>query len=447
MTRRGIFLKTFLYTMAFAVLLALVTAALFSAQIVSYYHDQSQRSLNRVYSQLAARAPGQGNIADVAAQFHEHNQSLSFYIEDGEGQVVYVTPNSPPGAQPMDVEEEHALRYPNILVLDDGYVLHMQDTEAADLSSLAKRVGLVFIIALAIGTMGAYVFARMMTKPIRALAADTKRMALLEDVEQPVARNDEIGELAADVHSMYIDLKEAISQLEGEIARERELEDAQRHFFATASHELKTPIAATSALLEGMIENVGDYKDHQKYLRECLAILDAQGKAVSAMLEVVKLDDGKVEPVYAQVDLGDAVERVLPVLRTLAEASGIGITLSIKQGQLCRTDKEMMAKALSNVVLNAVQNTPAGGEVRIWSEDAGETYRLSVLNTDARIDDDLLPRLFDPFFRADKARSRKDGRSGLGLTIVSKTLKVLGVGFALENASSGVLFWMDVPKA
>jgi len=97
--------------------------------------------------------------------------------------------------------------------------------------------------------------------------------------------------------------------------------------------------------------------------------------------------------------------------------------------------------------LNAVQNTHGGEKVRILSEPSDDKIRLCILNTGARIDSEVLPKLFDPFYRVDKARSRKDGRSGLGLTIVRKTLESMKIDFALENTPDGVLFWMNLPKA
>ena len=69
------------------------------------------------------------------------------------------------------------------------------------------------------------------------------------------------------------------------------MEENQRLFFSAASHELKTPIAATEALIEGMIANIGDYRNHPKYLRECLKNLDAQNLLVSEILELVKFSD------------------------------------------------------------------------------------------------------------------------------------------------------------
>jgi two-component system sensor histidine kinase VanS len=131
----------------------------------------------------------------------------------------------------------------------------------------------------------------------------------------------------------------------------------------------------------------------------------------------------------------------------LAETEGKHIDMDIPNGQTCLADPKMLKKALSNIILNAVQNTPKDGAIRIWSEPSGDHYRLCVLNTGTGIDDKVLPKLFDPFYRADNARSRKCGRSGLGLTIVRKTLEAMGAPFALENAPDGVLFWMDLPKA
>lgn len=122
------------------------------------------------------------------------------------------------------------------------------------------------------------------------------------------------------------------------------------------------------------------------------------------------------------------------------------IVTDIPDGQTCLADPKMLGKAVSNVILNAVQNTPNGGEIRIWSESIAYQYRLCVLNIGVRIDNTALPKLFDPFYRVDKARSRNNERSGLGLAIVRKTLESMNVDFTLENTAEGVLFWMNLPK-
>jgi two-component system sensor histidine kinase VanS len=209
---------------------------------------------------------------------------------------------------------------------------------------------------------------------------------------------------------------------------------------------LKTPIAAASVLLEGMIANVGDYKDHPKYLRECVKMMDAQSETVSGILEIAGLDDGRFVSIPKKLDIGLTVAEIAPDFHILSEANGQRIVTDIPDGQICFADPGMLKKVLSNVILNAVQNTPEGGEIRIWSESIRGKFRLYVLNTGARIDDEALPKLFDPFYRADKARSRKSGRSGLGLTIARKTLEAMEADFALENTVEGVMFWVELPK-
>jgi two-component system sensor histidine kinase VanS len=195
-----------------------------------------------------------------------------------------------------------------------------------------------------------------------------------------------------------------------------------------------------------MLANVGDYSDHPKYLRECLKLMDSQSKMVSEILDIVNLNDGEITPKPERLDIARVVSALLPSFRTLTEANGQRITVNIPENQTCFADSKMLGKALSNVILNAVQNTPSGGEIRIWSETNADQCRLCVLNTGARIVNDVLPKLFDPFYRMDKARSRKNGHSGLGLTIVKKTLEAMGAEFSLENTGEGVLFWMDLPE-
>jgi two-component system sensor histidine kinase VanS len=105
----------------------------------------------------------------------------------------------------------------------------------------------------------------------------------------------------------------------------------------------------------------------------------------------------------------------------------------------------LLHRVLSNVIANAVQNTPKGGIIRIRSGSIeGKNLRLSITNTGARIPEEVLPRLFEPFYRVDSARTRHGTQNGLGLTIVKKALDRMGFPFALENSGDGVVFWVDL---
>lgn len=402
MKRSGIFIKTFIYTTVFAVLLVGVTAFLFSSQIISYYRTQNANHITRSYQRIVTGTHDGTDIVESAKRFHEKNQSLPFVIRDKEGNTMFATPDTdlfdneidsntaPGGGAPPPYTVYHGVKY-DILVPGDSLTY--------DYGGLTKRVIVIVIAVLAISLYAAFIYARQILK------------------------------------------------LKYDIEREQQLTETQRYFFSAVSHELKTPIAATSVLLEGMLANIGDYKDHPKYLRECLKLTDSQNEMISEILEIVSLSEGKIIPASEKLNIERIVADVLQDYQALAEAYGLRIITNIPCGVTALADPKMLKRALSNVVLNAVQNTPSDGEIRIWGEMASGKYRLCILNTGAKIADDVLPKLFDPFYRVDKARSRKSGHSGLGLTIVQKTLEAMGIPFALENAPDGVLFWIDLPQA
>lgn len=399
MKRYGIFVKIFIYTSVFAVLLVGVTAFLFSSQIISYYKLQIANHVKKSYQRIVTGTHDGTDIVESAKRFYEKNQSLPFVIRDKEGNTIFATPetnlfdneidsNTAPGPPPYTVY--HGAEY-DILVPGDLLTY--------DYKGLTKRIIVLVFAVLAISLFAAFIYARHILK------------------------------------------------FKYEIEREQQLTETQRYFFSAVSHELKTPIAAMSVLLEGMLANVGDYKDHPKYLRECLKLINSQKEMISEILEIVSLSEGKIVPAIEKLSIEQIVTDILQNYHALAETDGLRITTNIPCGVTVLADPQMLKRALSNVVLNAVQNTPSDGEIRIWGEMVSDKYRLCVLNTGVKIPDDVLPKLFDPFYRIDKARSRKNGHSGLGLTIVQKTLEAMGIQFALENAPDGVLFWMDLPRS
>jgi two-component system sensor histidine kinase VanS len=199
-------------------------------------------------------------------------------------------------------------------------------------------------------------------------------------------------------------------------------------------------------MVEGMIAGVGDYKDHPKYLRECIRTLDSQSELVSEILELVKLDE-KAETEALPLDLGELCGAVLAEYRPIAEQRGLTLEAELPPLKVS-AGRQLLYRVLSNLTANAVQNTPAGESIRVRGEKMERgIIRLSILNTGAKIPGEVLSRLFEPFYRLDAARTRQGGRSGLGLAIVKKALDRMGIPFTLENAAGGVLFSMDLPPA
>ena len=439
MKKHGIFRKVFSYTLIFLLLTICVAAFLFAQQFKSFYDNSQMKQLGEVFQPLSHGLEGKhvDEILKIADDFYQKNQSFVFRIETLDGETLYTTPNA------FQTDQQG---YTLMITLPENLVLRATNmpTTVNMWNDMTQKIIFALTIMFMIAIAGALLFAKWMTNPIRKLAEETKKMALLEVVPSPARRDDEVGQLANDVHAMYEKLKTTISELEHEIELEKEMEENQRYFFSAASHELKTPIAATKALIEGMIAGVGDYTNHPKYLHECLKMLNAQNKIVSEILDIVNLSNEKVQPVCDKIDLSVLITSVTQEYFTIAESRGQTLTIDIPQGIICYADKNMLGRAISNIIMNAIQNAPDNEFVKVWREKRGTAVRLFILNTNSHIDEAIDSKLFEPFYRVDKARSRSVNRSGLGLTLVKRMLDKMNIAFSLENSGNDVLFWMEL---
>jgi len=439
--RFGIFPKVFVYTTLFLAAVVAITVGLFYQQFTAFYNAQQTQQLRMnyqsLYEELLGAMTDRQNMIEIAQRFSDGNQTFIFRLMDGEDGVLFLSRNESP------VPEEIGTR---MLFSFGDYTLVAENTaptlgDGEFFVTAAFALGAIMAVAL----IGAAFFARQMTIPIKRLVADTEKMMELLPVETSKQRNDELGDLYRDVHNMYGKLKDTIIELEEENTRRKEMEESQRYFFSAASHELKTPIAAARVVMEGMLADIGDYKNHPKYLSECIKLMDEQSKTIYEILDIVNLD-GHYKPKLKRISVNEMISEQLGAYRPMINANGHEISLDISENLYCYADPRLLKKVLSNVVLNATQNTPKGETISIFTKTSFDGIRLCALNA-GHIDGEILPRLFDPFFRMDKARSRKNGKTGLGLTIVKKTLDIMGIEFSLENTEDGVLFWMDMPLA
>lgn len=449
----GIFWKVFLYTLSFLIAVIGLTALLFAQQFELIFEEGKKQVVMVNVTPLVEQLNGKSEteIKALAKVFHEQNIYLQFYIMKSDGKLLYETPVVPFKPEGTDVQKQDVpLLDPRInndvfipaymtFPLSDGmtlYVINQLIENDMDFS-LINKIVIALLVMLLISVFVSFAFARGITKPIVTLAEATEKMSKMENVSLPKERNDEIGLLTNDVYKMY-------SSLKTEIERVKKIEENQRYFFSAASHELKTPVASAIVLLQGMLDNIGDYKDHSKYLRKCIDKMNTQSRIISEMLEIVRLTDGKTLLQYENVNVRSVVESVLGSHQLLIDAKELSVTVDLPDSLVCHTDRNMLSRSLSNVIMNAVQNTPEKEKIQIWSEDReNHVVRLCVLNTGVHISEEILAKLFEPFFRVDKARSRS--QSGLGLTIVGKTLELIHVAFSLENTPEGVLFWMELP--
>lgn len=236
------------------------------------------------------------------------------------------------------------------------------------------------------------------------------------------------------------ELDTANKQLKKDIEKERELERAQIDFFAAASHELKTPITVLKGHLSGMLDGISGYEDHTKYLSRSLSVTEQMESLVK---ELLYLSKGKAENqiiTFEKSDLSEIIRVQLAELTDLLTSKRQSLDVDMPERLLCIVNPIKMARAIQNILVNAIQYSPNGEQIRITAVESNECIICSVENTGVHIDEQAIPHLFDAFYRAEHSRNKNSGGTGLGLYIVRNIMESHHAKYFVENTDSGVKF-------
>lgn len=228
----------------------------------------------------------------------------------------------------------------------------------------------------------------------------------------------------------------AQDQLAGQLERERT-------FTRSAAHELKTPLAVLRAHGEALREDIRPEK-RAEYLEIMLDECDRMSGLVGSLLELSRLESGAAlrrEP----VELSALVREVWEPLALPLDQKQISLTLALEEVRL-EGDRARLREAAGNLASNALRHCPPGGHIQVVLEAAEGQARLTVCNDGPPIPEEDLPRLFEPFYRGDKSRSRESGGTGLGLAIVRAAVLAHGGRCGAENRPGGAAFWLTLPQ-
>ncbi len=249
-------------------------------------------------------------------------------------------------------------------------------------------------------------------------------------------------------------LAETFNQMADKMATNLEelqmLERLRRELVANISHDLRTPVTAIYGYAEtlwlkknGLADTERDYYTH--------IILQSAGKLkhlVEELFQLSKLEALESTPHREPINLRELVQEVYQAF--MFEADRKGISLSCTNGEgvtIVEIDAGMMERVLQNLVDNAIKYTPAGGGVAIRITESANTVEISVADTGAGIAPDVLPYIFDRYYRrAGNPQSAPPGGMGLGLVIVKKILELHGSPIMVETGpATGTRFWFTLP--
>jgi two-component system, OmpR family, phosphate regulon sensor histidine kinase PhoR len=243
-----------------------------------------------------------------------------------------------------------------------------------------------------------------------------------------------------------------------DLAELRRLERMRRDFIANVSHELRTPLASVRLLAETLEEAIDTNRDKaQMFLEKIETEIQHLSSLVSELLELSRIESGLapmvIEPVQAEQLVREVMARMLPQ----AQRHRVVLRTEIQDGSgLVAADSKQIARTLVNLVHNAIKFTPSGGVVTIGTllQTGGETQRFFVRDTGVGIRAEELPRIFERFYKADRARSKTDyigpggGGSGLGLAIARHVVEAHGGRISVESTpGQGSTFTFTLPVA
>lgn len=212
-----------------------------------------------------------------------------------------------------------------------------------------------------------------------------------------------------------------------DITEQRKLDDARREFVANVSHELRTPLTNIKSYTETLMDAAGELPPdtEKRFLGVISSEADRMTRIVKDLLTLSKLDYGRMNLTFSRFSMKDMLESVYTAMKLDAENNGHTLTLAF-QGEMpvMMGDKERLEQVVVNIISNAVKYTPAGGRIDVLASRRDERHvMLRVRDNGIGIPEADMPRLFERFYRVDKARSREKGGTGLGLAIAKEMVE------------------------
>jgi two-component system phosphate regulon sensor histidine kinase PhoR len=232
-------------------------------------------------------------------------------------------------------------------------------------------------------------------------------------------------------------------------ATERQrVERIRRDFVANASHELRTPLTSIRGFVEALEDGaIEDPATAQRFLGKIRTHSDRMAVLVGDLLELSRLEAGERVPDLEETLPADVAEEVVASFAGAATRKDIRLRFANRGAPAVRTDPERLRRILENFVDNAVKYTPEGGEIEVATSSGHDGgARIDVLDNGPGIAAEHLPRIFERFYRVDKARSRELGGTGLGLSIVRHLAESMGASVSVESEpGKGSRFTVTIP--
>jgi heavy metal sensor kinase len=307
---------------------------------------------------------------------------------------------------------------------------HIRET----LNQLLLVFALALPLCLSVAIAGGYALTRRALKPIGEITSKAERISsrnLNERLPTPKS-GDEVARLSLSLNGMIERLENSFHYL--------------NRFSADASHELRTPLT----ILRGELELIASRHDTPEDVRDTISTAleetDRLTKITESLLVVSRLDAGEMQMDCGHLDLAGLAGSTADQMRLLADDKNISLTCELNQPVDIEGDAPRLKQVIVNLLHNAIKFTPAGGSVTVSARTENGCAVLEISDTGPGIQADSITRIFERFYRADAARTRKSGGVGLGLAIARAICKSHGGDIRVESVEGeGSRFRVELP--
>ena len=343
--------------------------------------------------------------------------------------------------------------------LDNGYSIILRTPiqgikDNVNISTtLIKYVGGAILV---VGIISAFVVSTYITRPIKQLSDIAERMSEMDfDARYEGSDKGEIGLLGKSMNNMseklehnIAELKKANLELKKDIDKKEKLEIMRTDFLSNVSHELKTPIALIQGYAEGLKEGITDDPESMGFY--CDVIMDEANKMntmVKRLLTLNQIEFGNDEPDMERFNINELIASVVDANAIRAGQKNMSIVFDNRNEQnFVWADEYKTEEVLTNYISNALNHCDGKQaiEVRTSKSEDGATITVTVYNSGRNIAEEDLERIWEKFYKTDKARTREYGGNGIGLSIVKAIMESMGQEYGVRNVSDGVEFWFTL---
>ncbi|MCR4585213.1 MAG: HAMP domain-containing histidine kinase [Lachnospiraceae bacterium] len=452
-----------------------------------YYTQFKKENLQEFYVQMVQHArDGQLGSdvtkAELMRLCNIHN--LEFLIVDSSANILYSSLNDPGRinrqlrdfifaretgrGKILDENDEYTLELVtddveslNYLVMwgsldaENFFMLRANVESIKDSVELANRFLLrVGIAAIVIASVVTWFMMGRITKPILELARISQKMAELNFEEKYKGHSkSEIGVLGENINLLSETLEKTIGDLKGanielqkDVKAREEADQRRQEFLGAVSHELKTPIALIQGYAEGLKEGISEDKESRDYY--CDVIIDETGKMNNLVLRLISLnqvESGNEITNMERFDLCALVAGCLQAYDLKFKTAGIKLFYEKSEDEIyVWGDESGIEEVFINYISNAVNHCSGAKEIHVKLNRHENRVRTEVFNTGERIPEESLERVWEKFYKVDKARTREYGGSGLGLSIVKAVMENMNGTYGVINYDDGVGFWFEM---